>query len=156
MPTRRPGPNSIQLRPIGHVHNSVKEAKHEGWDEVESEIVLEGVPQEALDGIEEYSHVQVIFWMDRVMPEQRRAWKVHPRGRQDLPLVGVFATRTPDRPNPMGLTTVRLLERRDSVLRVKGLDALDGTAVLDIKPPSPKHDVFQEARFPDWLKRLRD
>lgn len=154
MPAPRKVSKPIQMHPIGYVRNDVKEPKHDGWDEVESEIVLDAVAPEALDGIEEYSHIQAIFWMDRVTAEQRRVWKVHPRGRQDLPLVGVFATRTPHRPNPMGLTTVELLERRGSTLRVKGLDALDGTAVLDIKPPSPKHDL-KEVRFPEWVKRLQ-
>lgn len=146
----------LTLRPIGHVRNTIDEAKRGGWDEVVSEIVLDGVPPEALDGIEEYSHIQVIFWMDRVQPDRSQVWKVHPKGRQDLPLVGVLATRTQLRPNPLGLTTVQLLARQGSILKVKGLDAFNGTPVVDIKPPSPHDDVPAEVRYPEWVRRLHE
>ena len=77
--------------------------------------------------------------------------KVHPRRKQSLPLVGVFATRSPARPNPIGMATVKLLECHDNVLKVIGLDAVDGTPVLDIKPYIPGYDSPNEAKTPDWI-----
>jgi len=74
--------------------------------------------------------------------------KVHPRGRLDLPLVGLFATRSPYRPNPLGLKLVELIKRKDNVIKVRGLDAIDGTPVIDIKPYDPL-DLAMDARVPD-------
>ena len=76
--------------------------------------------------------------------------------REDLPLVGLFATRSPRRPNPIGVTTVRLLERRGNVLRVLGLDALDGTPVLDIKPYLPYGDCIQDTHVPEWVRSFNE
>jgi tRNA (Thr-GGU) A37 N-methylase len=80
--------------------------------------------------------------------------KIHPRSRPDLPLVGFFATRTQYRPNPIGLTLVQLLGRKENILTVKGLDALNGTPVLDIKPISPKTEMPSHFRVPEWYPRL--
>jgi tRNA-Thr(GGU) m(6)t(6)A37 methyltransferase TsaA len=78
---------------------------------------------------------------------------VHPRGRIDIKKAGVFATRSPHRPNPIGLTLVKILSKRGRILRVKGLDAYDGTPVLDLKPYD-RHDSTPRARVPFWLKKL--
>lgn len=77
--------------------------------------------------------------------------KVHPRGRQELPLTGVFATRSPIRPNSLGITTVRLLERRGNVLRVKDLDAIDGSPIIDIKPYLPHDNSVSDVKLADWI-----
>jgi tRNA-Thr(GGU) m(6)t(6)A37 methyltransferase TsaA len=77
--------------------------------------------------------------------------KIHPRGRQELPLLGLFATRTPNRPNPVGKAMVRLLQRRGNILRVEGLDAIDGTPVIDIKPYIPGYDSVTNAKVPPWI-----
>jgi len=127
---------------------------HEGWDEVISELVVEPGFAAALDGIEDYSHLMVLFWIHGVPPRRRRQLKIHPRDRQDLPLVGVFATRTQYRPNPIGLTVVSLRERRANVLVVQGLDAIDGTPVLDIKPYFPNYDAVATAGIPDWARSM--
>jgi tRNA-Thr(GGU) m(6)t(6)A37 methyltransferase TsaA len=87
--------------------------------------------------VEDYSHLFILFWITRIPPNRRGLMKVHPKSREDLPLVGVFATRTQYRPNPIGMTLVELLDRKKNVLRVRGLDAIRGTPVLDIKPISP-------------------
>ena len=144
----------ITLRPIGWVHNDVKEPRHEGWESVVSEIAIDEELAPALEGIEGFSHLYIIFWLDRLDPDLRRMLQVHPRDRQDLPLVGSFAARTQYRPNPLALTVARLQERRGNTLIVLGLDALDGTPVVDIKPYAPDLDVFPEARIPDWLRKL--
>lgn len=145
----------IALRPIGIVRNAVTEIGHDGGDSLVSEIIINSEHEEALEGIEQFSHLIIIFWMHQVPPAKRRLKKVHPRGRQDLPLRGVLATRTQYRPNPVGVKTVKLLERRGSMLRVMGLDALDGTPVLDIKPYDPDYDGAPGARVPRWVERLR-
>jgi tRNA-Thr(GGU) m(6)t(6)A37 methyltransferase TsaA len=142
------------LKVIGRVRNSIKRKKREGWESVISDIILDPKYEEALDGLEDYSHIFVLFWLSRVSQAKRRMAKVHPKSREDLPLVGVLATRTQYRPNPMGLTLVKLLAREKNILRVRGLDALDGTPVIDIKPISPRHEFPQKMRVPSWYKKL--
>jgi tRNA (Thr-GGU) A37 N-methylase len=80
---------------------------------------------------------------------------VHPRGRLDLPLTGIFAVRTMLRPNPIGLTVVELVKVTGNVLTIKGLDAFDGTPILDLKPMDP-WDSVENLRVPEWWKKLND
>jgi tRNA-Thr(GGU) m(6)t(6)A37 methyltransferase TsaA len=141
----------ITLKPIGVVSNAVKDPGKHDWRVVESEILVNADLTEALDRIDEYSYLVILYWMHNVKPSHRFIQKVHPRGRQDLPMVGVFASRSPARPNPIGMTTVKLLSRQDNVLRVVSLDAVDGTPVLDIKPYIPDHDADKAAQTPEWL-----
>ena len=108
-----------------------------------------------LDGLEEFSHVWVIAWLGRVPAEERGAkLRVHPRGVDNIPSVGMFATRTPRRPNPIAITAVPLLATDGPVLTVKGLDLLDGTPVLDIKPYLAHGDRVAGTRAPRWIRRL--
>lgn len=144
----------LELAYIGVVRNAHKEPHWEEWSDEESEIVLREDLAEALEGVEGFSHLIVLFWMHRLPARERITLKVHPRGRLDLPLVGVFATRSPARPNPIGVTIVKLLERRGAVLRVQGLDAIDGTPVLDIKPYIPDYHPVARVRVPSWVKKL--
>jgi tRNA-Thr(GGU) m(6)t(6)A37 methyltransferase TsaA len=118
-----------------------------------SQIILRGEFAEALDGINEFSHLFVLFWLHEISEEQRKTLKVHPRGRKDLPLLGIFATRTNLRPNPVGLTLVELVKAEGNVLTVRGLDAFDGTPVLDIKP-FDSWDMAKDARVPSWWIKL--
>jgi len=141
----------INLTPIGFVRNNIKEPGIEDWRTVTSEVIIEENLKEALSRIDEFSHIIVIYWMHKLSPSQRAIIKVHPKANQNLPLVGVFASRSPARPNPIGVTTVKLLERRDNVLKVTGLDAINGTPVLDIKPYLPGDDSSTEAKTPGWL-----
>ncbi len=144
----------VELRPVGWVRNEVEEKPADGvWEELVSEIEIDEAVAPALEGIEEFSHIIVLFWIDRRDPSDRPL-QVHPQGRQDLPLKGVFATRSPARPNPVGLTVVKLLERDGRVLRVLGLDALNGTPVLDIKPYLVRGDSVPDASIPEWLRTL--
>jgi tRNA-Thr(GGU) m(6)t(6)A37 methyltransferase TsaA len=144
----------ILPRPIGNVRNSIRVLKREGWDSVVSEIALKPEYEEALEGLEDYSHLFVLFWITRIPRSRRGMLKVHPKSREDLPLVGIFATRTQYRPNPIGLTLVELLGRKKNVLRVRGLDAIRGTPVLDIKPISPAKEFPRRTRVPEWYHRL--
>jgi tRNA-Thr(GGU) m(6)t(6)A37 methyltransferase TsaA len=142
----------IELRPIGFVRTKAigKEVRDKGNV---SEIVFREDLEEALDGIEAFSHMFVIFWMHEISKEDRRTIKVHPRGRLDMPLLGAFATRTPHRPNPIGLTVVELLKVEGNVATVRGLDAFHGTPVLDIKP-FDHWDVPEDASVPEWWMKL--
>lgn len=142
----------VELKSIGFV--KTKAGREEVRDRKSiSEIILRGDLSEATDGIEDFSHLFVIFWMHEITEEERKTMKVHPRGRMDMPLLGVFATRTPHRPNPIGLTLVELLKVEGNVITVRGLDAFNGTPVLDIKP-FDYWDTTEEARVPEWWKRL--
>jgi tRNA-Thr(GGU) m(6)t(6)A37 methyltransferase TsaA len=127
----------MQTQPIGTVHSPVKERGFRDCRDTVSTILVEEEFAEALDGIESYSHVVVLFWFH--LSEKPSGLKVHPRGDPQNPLRGIFATCSPVRPNPIGMTIVRLLERRGNELRVRGLDAVDGTPVLDIKPHIHPH-----------------
>jgi len=144
----------ISLKAIGRVRNSIGKMKREGWESVVSEIILDPQLEEALAGVEDYSHLLILFWLSRVQKAGRGMKKIHPKARQDLPLVGIFATRTQYRPNPIGLTLVKLLGRRKNVLRVRGLDALNGTPVIDIKPITPRHEFPKDIRVPKWYDQL--
>ena len=143
------------FKPIGVVRNEIKEPRRDGWEKVTSEIVVDESLAEGLDGLEEYSHILVVFWMHKVPPVRQPVCKIHPQGRADLPLVGLFATRSPYRPNPVGVSAPRLVERKGNVLRVVGLDAIDGTPVLDIKPYLPHLDAPADYRGPDWVSKFR-
>ena len=145
---------TMTLKAIGVVRNGVKQAPAEGdwWAELVSEIVIDKSLTEALDGLEGFSHIIVLYWMHQVA-EDEMPLKIHPRRNSELPLVGLFATRTPNRPNRIGKATVRLLQRQGNILRVKGLDALDGTPVIDIKPYLPGYDSVADATIPQWITR---
>ncbi len=121
---------STTIAPIGVVRNGIHE-RPETWVDICSEIHVRKELEEGLEGLEEFSHIVVVFAFHLSLTS---SLKVHPKGREDLPLVGVFATRAPVRPNPLGVSVVELMKREGNVLTVKGLDAFDGTPVLDIKP----------------------
>jgi len=142
----------IELKPVGFVKTKAVGKEVRGKGNV-SKIVFSEDLAEALDGVEDFSHLFVIFWMHEISEEERRTMKVRPRGRRDMPLLGAFATRTPHRPNPIGLTVVELLEVEDNVVTVRGLDAFDGTPILDIKP-FDYWDMTEDARVPEWWMKL--
>ena len=143
----------ISITPIGVVRNSITVHKKEDWQSVISEIIVNDNFTEALNGIDGFSHIIVIYWMHETLQSERSIMKVHPRRDPKLPLLGVFATRTPTRPNPIGVATVKLLERKENVLKVRGLDAINGTPVIDIKPHIPGSDSPPGAKVPDWLNK---
>jgi tRNA-Thr(GGU) m(6)t(6)A37 methyltransferase TsaA len=142
----------IVLKPIGVVQttavgNEVKDKNRT------SQIIIRDELTEALDGVEGFSHLFVLFWLNQIPNEKRKTVKVHPRGRKDLPLLGIFATRTMLRPNPIGLTLVELVKVEGNVLTVRGLDAFDGTPVLDLKP-FDAWDIAKTAKVPQWWTKL--
>jgi tRNA-Thr(GGU) m(6)t(6)A37 methyltransferase TsaA len=144
----------ILVKPIGHVKNDFNSSVPDGYEDKVSEIILMPEFSEALDGIDKNSHIMVLFWLNEVDDDGRSIRKLHPKGRDDLPLVGVLATRSPRRPNPIGLRAVKLEKREGNVLTVKGLDAFNGSPVLDIKPYSLKHDFVEDATGPPWVRHM--
>ena len=138
----------MHIESIGVVRSPVKERGYRDFESAISTVAVEDRFAEALDGVEGFSHIVVLFWFHR--SERPSSLKVHPRGVASNPLKGIFATCSPVRPNPIGMTVVRLLERRGNELRVQGLDAIDGTPVVDIKPYIPFRDV---AEVPAWVRK---
>lgn len=154
----------IELKPIGVVRMSLSnEQVRASWSKgVEAEIELFQEYAEALEGIDGFSHLMILFYMHETTEEQRKNLKQRPRRFtkygfkfEDLPLVGVLCLDSPHRPNPIGLTIVRLLERKGNILKVEGLDAFDQTPVLDIKPYTPDR-CEDEVEVPRWLQLLLD
>ena len=135
----------VSYHAIGVVRNRRREPQPDGWEDVKSDIVLREDVREALDSLEGFSHVIVVFHMHEVPPAEARA-RV-PVGAAER---GVLATRSQLRPNPIGVAVVPLVHRRENVLRVRGLDAIDRTPVLDVKPYLPPYDSVPDARLPDW------
>jgi tRNA-Thr(GGU) m(6)t(6)A37 methyltransferase TsaA len=123
------------LIPIAYVRSSLRscdEAPHQGRDSsVEAVIEIEPAFREALDGVAGHDRLQLICWLHLA---ERNILKIHPRHDPSNPMKGVFATRSPSRPNPLACYTVELIEWGSSFLRVRGIDAIDGTPVVDIKP----------------------
>jgi tRNA-Thr(GGU) m(6)t(6)A37 methyltransferase TsaA len=126
------------------------------WRRDVSEIVVEERYKECLDGIEDFSHIMVIYWSHKAGEGARNIKKVHPAGKKDYPLKGVFCTRSPIRPNPVCVTTVELIERKGEVLVVRGLDAIDGSPVIDIKPHLPTYDAPSHVKLSDWMESLME
>ncbi len=144
----------IVLNPIGYVKTDA--AGDEVKDkELISHIVVRDELIDGLSGISEYSHLFVLFYLNQITDDQRRTLRVHPRGIMDLPLTGVFAVRTMLRPNPIGLTVVELVRVDGNVLTVKGLDAFDGTPVLDLKPYD-HWDIVENVKVPSWWLKLQE
>lgn len=143
----------IIVKPIGYVRNVRKEVEDDNWGEVVSEIVIE-IGEEALQGLEGFSHAEIIFYFDQVDESRIVTGARHPRNNTEWPKVGILAQRGKNRPNRIGLTSVNLLKREGNVLFVAGLDALDGTPVLDIKPVMQEFQPRGEIRQPAWASEL--
>jgi len=142
----------ICMEPIGYVANSIDSPMDFGWAKVESKIVLRKELAPALSGLDDFSHLLVVFWMHQAEPPlvlQRR-----PQNRDDMPNVGLFSQRSKHRPNPIGVTAVPLVKVSGCEVVVRGLDAVNGTPVLDIKAYYPHYDSPDEVREPEWVDRL--
>jgi tRNA-Thr(GGU) m(6)t(6)A37 methyltransferase TsaA len=139
------------FKPIGFVTSDIGSKQQPGYDwcEVVSCIKIDKKYSKALEGLEEYSHIIVIYWLHQA-DTASISLKVHPSSDKKRSLVGLFASRSPYRPNPVGEKVVKQLRRRDNILWVKGLDAIDGTPVIDIKPYIPDYDSPADAVVPKW------
>ena len=141
----------ITLKPIGFVKNNVKEPRRGNFDNEVSEIIVNEEFTDALNNIEDYSHVIIVYWMDKV---KKYVITHKPQGNPEVPTVGIFSCRCPPRPNPIAITTVKLIGHERNKIKVKGLDILDGTPVIDIKPYWSKYDKVEDAVIPDWVDKL--
>ena len=152
-PTPAPELADVTLRPIGYVRNRIKQPMPDGWADVDSEIVLRPELEPMLLNLRDYSHVIVIFWPHQVPADVRGSKpQLHPRDDEHNPLMGVLATRSQIRPNPLLVSPVKLLGVKGATLKVRGLDAIDGTPVLDVKPYLPHYDSVPDARVPGWVE----
>jgi tRNA-Thr(GGU) m(6)t(6)A37 methyltransferase TsaA len=162
----------LSIKPIGFVKNEIKQTsfqqnmedserkrqnqiKYKQIKQTISDLIIDPSYEDMLDGVENFSHIVVIYWPHLLTDEQRTLRKVHPMGRKDLPIQGIFATRSPARPNSILISTVALLERRRNILQVKGLEALDGSPILDIKTYIQISDQVTNPVFPEWVHQIK-
>jgi len=153
---------SITLSPIGFVKTEFagEELRNRPIEELEADIEIFEEYADGLKAIEGFSHLLIFFYMHNITAENRKRLKVKPRivvkyglNLEEIPLVGVFCLDSPNRPNPIGLSAVRLLWRKGKILHIKGIDALNGTPVLDIKPYSPARKI-EKFELPEWYKNI--
>ena len=153
----------VAFRPVGVVRTAASDDEvRERSRELEATIEIFPEFQEALEGLDGFSHIFVLSFLNRLKPEQIGPLKVRPRRLvrkgfklEELPLVGVFALDSPTRPNPIALSLVKLLRRQGAKLIVLGLDCFDGTPVLDIKPYRDDYRA-NEYELAGWYRKLRD
>jgi len=150
---------NISLKPIGYIFNNRDAIEDDNWGEVVSRIELCGeIESDSIKGIEEFSHLEIIYYFNKVEDSKIVTGARHPRNLEHLPKTGVFAQRVKNRPNKLGLTTVKLLRAENKILHVKGLDAVNGTPVLDIKPVFkqflPQVSFHDEIKQPDWVNEI--
>ena len=165
----------MTIKPVGYVRSELKtpSLKAKGEDiELEkglqqaakeaktirslvSELVINPELDGILDGLEDFSHALVLFWPHLLPPHGRSLTKVHPIGHKEFPLVGVFSTCSPARPNPILLTTVRIIEKIGNTLKVQGLEAIDGSPIIDIKPYTLAYCSAEGVRLSDWMNQIQ-
>ncbi len=134
------------------LRKAVAEAKH--IRSLACDLVIHSEFQGILDGLEDFSHAVVLYWPHLLPTQGRSLIRVHPMGLKDFPLVGVFATCSPARPNPVLITTVRIVEKKENILTVRGLDALDGSPIIDIKPYTTNDLSADDVKMPDWMNQI--
>lgn len=145
----------ITMEPIGRVKNNVANRKDALWGEDISSVILDAQYISGLNGLEDFSHAIILFYLDQAHYEKEKHLQRRPQNRDDMPLVGIFSQRGKNRPNRIGMTSVEIVAVTDDTLVVKGLDAVDGTPVLDIKPYYPVYDR-RDATVPEWVNRLME
>lgn len=142
---------TITLKPIGIARNKQKQ-HFGGWDKVTTDLVINKDYQPALTGLADYSHVIVIYWLHQ---ETTCELRHVPQGKVGkVPEVGIFACRCPQRPNPIGISTVKLVKIKGNIVKVRGLDVVNKTPILDIKPYTPQYDFVRNVKVPAWVNKL--
>ena len=144
-------PEPIEITPIGVVRGRERDVRRQDWSRVRSEIELRPELADALVGLDGFSHVIVVGWLDQIPAELRERRQAYPGGDERLPLLGSFALRGA-RSNPVAVTVCRLRGIKGATLRVEGLDLVDGTPVLDVKPYIAVYDAVPEAKLPRWAQ----
>jgi tRNA-Thr(GGU) m(6)t(6)A37 methyltransferase TsaA len=146
----------VVVRPVGWVVGGRAEVRDDEWGEVRAVIRIDGArfSSEALAGLEDFSHLEVVYHFDRVPEEKIETGARHPRGNTDWPKVGIFAQRGKNRPNRIGVSRCRVLRVDGLEVHVEGLDAVDGTPVLDIKPYMTEFGPQGAIRQPEWATAI--
>jgi tRNA-Thr(GGU) m(6)t(6)A37 methyltransferase TsaA len=147
---------AVSLQPVGVVRDGRQSSEDDNWGGSTSRIELdpERFTADALAALDTFSHVLVVFQFHLVEPGTEETGARHPRGRQDWPLTGIFAQRAKRRPNRLGVTTCRIVAVEGTTLTVEGLDAMEGTPVLDLKPHLTEFEARGEVRQPGWAHEL--
>ena len=144
----------ISLKPIGFVSSPVTERTDEKWGQVVSRILLQHEYAGGLLGLDDFSHAIVVTYLHEAKYDPQKHIRRRPRGLEYMPEVGIFSQRAKNRPNPIGVTAVTIVEVGDDYLEVRGLDAINNTPVLDIKPYYPQYDRIDLASVPGWVNGL--
>lgn len=146
---------TITFISIGTVRSTRSETVDDDWDRERVHVALDArFSADALAGLDAFSHVEILFHMDRVDPAKIETGARHPRNNLDWPKVGIFAQRGKNRPNQIGTTVCRVVRVEGTRLFVEGLDAVDGTPVLDLKPWVRELGPRGEVRQPAWMDEL--
>ncbi len=168
--------SEIVLKPVGVIRSKIKEpvprpdgagitmkekrknvkAQRDKIRSMISEIVIDPSLEELLDDTDGHSHLMVLYWAHKVPSESRKLTKVHPMGLKEMPKRGIFATCSPARPNPVLVTVVRLLKRDKNILKVQGLEALDGSPVIDIKPYVHGYHGADNFKTSEWMEKMHN
>jgi tRNA-Thr(GGU) m(6)t(6)A37 methyltransferase TsaA len=146
----------LQLKPVGFISSPVTEQTDENWGGVISRIVLKPEYIGALSGLEDFSHAIIITYLHQAKYEKEKHLQRRPRGLESMPKVGIFSQRAKDRPNAIGVTTVKIITVGSDFIEVQGLDAINGTPVLDVKPYYPQYDKIDSPKTPEWVGRLME
>lgn len=146
----------IEIEPVGWVRGGRTEAEDDDWGKVEASIELDAsrFHADALAGLDAFSHLVVVYHFHLADPARVETASRHPRGNKEWPKVGIFAQRGKDRPNRIGVSTCRILGIDGTTVRVRGLDAIDGTPVLDLKPYFREFEPRDVVREPAWVAEL--
>lgn len=148
----------FRLEPVGHVRGGRVEAIDDDWGPSRARIDLDPTrfTPEALFGLTDFSHAEIVFVFDQITDDQIVLGARRPRGREDWPLVGIFAQRGRNRPNRLGVSVCKIVAVDGLTLEVEGLDAIDGTPVLDIKPVLKGFIPRGEVREPAWAAEIME
>jgi len=144
----------MKIEPIGFVRNEVLHPNNSEWGEEISEIITKDEFTKGLIGLEEFTHAIIVFYMHQASYNEERHLVRHPQNREELPKIGIFAQRARHRPNPIGITSVQIIGVEENILTVKGLDAINETPILDIKPYFPDFDMRKDAETPEWVQEV--
>ena len=146
----------IKLKAIGFVSSSVIEQTDEKWGQITSRILLQPEYVGALSGLGDFSHAIIITYLHQAKYEKEKHLQRQPRWFESMPKVGIFSQRAKDRPNALGVTAVKIINVEDDYIKVQGLDAINETPVLDIKPYYPQYDKIDSPKVPDWVNLLME
>jgi tRNA-Thr(GGU) m(6)t(6)A37 methyltransferase TsaA len=148
--------NEIKLKPIGYVSSPVIERMDENWGKITSRIILQPEYIGALSGLEDFSHAIIVTYLHQAHYEKEKHLQRRPQGLESMPKVGILSQRAKNRPNPIGVTAARIINVGNDYLEIQGLDAINDTPVLDIKPYYPQYDKIDSPSVPEWVNRLME